>query len=259
MKIMEWLKLPEIRDCQNLDDLSTALLHKEIIQKKVFLKRLYSDFYMIFRNSISDIETKYIVELGSGSGFIKEIIPHVVTSDVLPLPNIDKYFSALKMPFEDGTVDAFFMINVLHHLSDVRTFFKEACRCLKVCGKIIMIEPAKTLWSQFIYRNFHHELFDPSGEWELEYSGPLSSANDALPYIIFYRDRDLFEQEFPSLKILKLLPHTPFRYLVSGGVSMRQLLPEVTYPIIKGIETMLSPLNRYLGMFLTIELLKREK
>jgi len=257
MKIVEWLRLPATKDVPNLDDPSVTLLHAKIIQEKPFLKRIYTDFYNQLKKSVSgNIETKLLVELGSGGSFIKDIIPNVVTSDILNAPNVDKHFSALNMPFEDNTVDAYFMIDVLHHINDARSFFREANRCLKVGGKLIMIEPANTLWSRFIYQNFHHEPFDPSGDWSFEKTGPLSSANGAIPWIVFYRDRSGFEKEFPSLKILQLKSHTPFRYLVSGGLSLKQLLPSFTYNIIRGIEVILLPLNKYLGMFLTIEIVK---
>lgn len=257
MNILEFLKLPDVRNITDLDAPSTTLLHSKIIRKKPFLKKIYSEFYDIFNKSIDcDMKGKVFVELGSGGGFIKEVIPSVITSDVIDIPTVDKQFSALNMPFGENSVDRFFMIDVLHHISDPSIFFNELNRCLKVGGKIIMIEPANTMWGRFIYTNFHHEPFDPLAGWQLEGSGPLSSANGAIPWIIFYRDRNKFEKDFPTLKILKLEPHTPFRYLISGGVSLRQLLPSFTYKIVSGIERALRPLNGYLGMFLTIELEK---
>lgn len=257
MKIIDLLKLPETKDIQNLDDVSTTLLHAQIIQKKPFLKKLYIDFYNHFKTAISDnIENKVLVELGSGGGCIKEIIPNVITSDIMDLPDVDMHFSALNMLFENNTVDAFFMIDVLHHINDSTVFFKEVNRCLKVGGKIIMIEPANTLWARFIYKNFHHEPFDTSGSWSLKNTGPLSSANIAIPWIIFYRDRVKFETEFPELKILKLKHICPFCYLISGGLTMKQLLPSFTYNIVKIIETILSPFNKYMGMFFIIEVKK---
>jgi hypothetical protein len=41
----------------------------------------------------------------------------------------------------------------------------------------------------------------------------------------------------------------PFRYLVSGGVSMRSLSPAITYPFWSAIERLLAPLNEALAMF----------
>jgi SAM-dependent methyltransferase len=256
MKLIEWLRLPETTGIENLDDPATTLLHAGIIKSKPFLRNLYAEFYRQFREFVPYFENKTLVELGSGGGFIKEIISNVVTSDILDLPNVDKVFSSSNMPFEDGGVDAFFMFDVLHHIADSRAFFTEALRCLKVGGKVVMIEPANTLWSRFIYKNFHHERFDPQGTWTLEEAGPLSQGNGAIPWIIFCRDRVIFEREFPSLQIVSMRNHTPLRYLLSGGLTLRQLVPSFTYPLVKAAEYLLSPLNNWLGMFQTIELKK---
>lgn len=218
---------------------------------------MYIDLYRQFKEPMSnDGEGKIFIELGSGGGFIKEVIPNVITSDIISLPTVDRIFSALKMPLENGTVDAFFMINVFHHVSNAELFLGELNRCLSVGGKVVMIEPANTLWGRFIWKNFHHEPFDPRGNWSFGGSGPLSSANGALPWIVFCRDRERLKQQFPSLKIENLTIHTPFRYLVSGGLSMKQLLPSSFYNLVQGIEKTLGPLNRYLGMFMTVRLQK---
>jgi SAM-dependent methyltransferase len=256
MRIIEWLKLPEVRHIEDLDDPATSLLHAEIIQKKPFLRKLYIDFYRQLSKAVPDIEKSVVVELGSGGGFAKEIIHNLITSDVLDLPNVDKVFSAVSMPFDTAGVDAFVMFDVLHHIHNPPGFFKEALRCLKLHGRIIMIEPANTPWSRFIYRNFHHERFDPAGPWVLEEAGPVSQANGALPWIIFSRDRQKFEREFPSLDIVRMRSHTPLRYLLSGGLTLRQLAPSFSYPLVKTLEFILSWANNWLGMFQTIELEK---
>lgn len=256
MKIIELLKLPQTKCVKDLDDPAATLLHAEIVQKKPFLKKIYADFYRQFAKSVPEHAGKVLVELGSGGGFIKQLIPGVITSDILELPNVDKVFSAMDMPFEDATVDAFFMFDVLHHITNPRAFFREALRCLKAGGKVVMIEPANTLWSRFIYKNFHREDFDTHAGWELQKQGPVSQGNGAIPWIIFSRDRRLFEKEFPAFIIVKMQNHTPLRYLLSGGFMLRQLVPSFTYSLIKAIEYILSPAKNYLGMFQTIELEK---
>jgi SAM-dependent methyltransferase len=259
MGILNWLKLPETRGIENLNDPAATLLHGEILRKKGFLKKLYTDVYRSFAAAVEQPVTKVLVELGSGGGFIKEIIPNVITSDVLKVAGVDKVFSATDMPFSDSSVDAFFMHNVLHHIAEPRRFFSEAARCLKPGGKIIMVEPANTPWARFIYKNFHHENFDPHAGWELDKPGPLSQANDAIGWIIFARDRKTFEREFPQLKIISLGNHTPLRYLLSGGFTFRQLVPAVAYPAVKAIEYLLRPAANYLGMFMTVVLEKSGK
>jgi SAM-dependent methyltransferase len=207
MKIIERFKLPDTRCIRDLDDPAATLLHAEIIQKKPFLRKLYVDFYKQLEKVVSNPEGRVLVELGSGAGFIKEVISNAITSDILELPNVDRVFSALEMPFEKASVDAFFMFDVLHHITDPRAFFREALR--------------------FIYKNFHHERFDSQAKWELDSreagslqeTGPLSHGNGALPWIIFSRDRRIFENEFPSLRIIRMHNHTPLRYLLSGGLT----------------------------------------
>jgi len=255
-KVLEKLKMPQVRQIKDLDDPAVTVLHRQIIRRKVFLRRIYAEFYGQFLKAVPQPAGKVLVELGSGGGFIKEVIANVITSDVLELPFIDKVFSATQMPFDDGSVDAFFMIDVLHHIDEPRAFFREAQRCLKAGGKVVMIEPANTAWSRFIYQHFHHERFDPRAGWELQRAGPLSQGNGALAWIIFCRDREIFERQFPQLRIVRLRNHTPLRYLLSGGLTLRQLVPDFTYPLVKAIEYMLEPVRDLVGMFQTIELQK---
>lgn len=258
-KIVEWLKLPEVKQAKDTDNPLLTELYRKIILQKKFLKRLYIDWYAEFKKKADKIPGGYFVELGSGEGFLKDIIPNVITSDILFLPYTDINFSVSEMPIKDKAINAFFMLNVLHHINNPRAFFNELNRCLGVEGKIIMIEPANTFFGHFIWKNFHSENFDPfSKDWGFEEKEPLAGANIALPWIIFFRDKDRFCKEFPMLQIKRIQFHTPLRYLISGGVSLRQLLPSFTYGLIKNLEYILSPLNKYISMFLTIEIEKEE-
>lgn len=241
-----------------LDNPETTIERSRILEKKVFLKKVYIEFYERIKQSLfSTKKGQYIVELGSGGGFIKSIIPGVITSDILPLPNVDLHFSALTMPFKNQTVDSFVMIDVFHHIPDVNIFLKEANRSLKKGGQIIMIEPSNTLFGKIIYKYFHHEPYNPYGMWSFISSGPLSGANSALPWIVFFRDRKKFEKTYPQLEIVTITPHTPFTYLASGGFSFIQLLPNFMYPVLSLLENLLTPCNKYIGMFYTISIIKK--
>ena len=102
------------------DDVAATLRHAEIIRRKPFLKKLYTEFYNLFKEFTPKIpKDGTLIELGSGPGFIKDIIQETVTSDILALPGIDKIFSALNMPFENNSVRAIFMLNTLHHINDI--------------------------------------------------------------------------------------------------------------------------------------------
>lgn len=226
-----------------------------IIKRKSFLKHIYLDFY---KNIIpNNVPPGPVVELGSGGGFVKKVIPNAITSDVIEATGIDKVFSAEKIPFKNNFVSAFLMIDVLHHIKNPEKALREMERCLKIGGKIIMTEPYKSFLGAGIYKYLHREFFNPQANWKVEGNGRMSNSNTALPWIIFVRDRKIFEMKFPNLKILKVSPHTPLAYLVSGGLSKYQFLPSIAYPLIKFIEKILTPLNSYLGMFVTIEIQKR--
>jgi hypothetical protein len=148
---------------------------------------------------------------------------------------------------------------VLHHIGRPRKFFAEATRCVRVGGTIVAIEPWSTAFSNWFFRHFHHEPFDPArSTWEFPATGPLSGANGALPWIIFARDRKQFEAEFPLWEIVTLRPFMPFRYILSGGVSMRSFMPGFTFGFWKFVEQLLDPMRNQLSMFVQITMRRRE-
>jgi hypothetical protein len=138
----------------------------------------------------------------------------------------------------------------------VEKFLTEAQRTLKPGGIIFMIEPANTPVSRFIYTRFHHEPFNPSADWFVHGGGPLSDSNQALPWIVFERDRGLFEKKFSRLKIKNIRLHTPFRYLFSGGLSKAQLIPDFLFGTLTFAEKAARPMNSWFALFQTIEVEK---
>ena len=157
-------------------------------------------------------------------------------------------------------LNAIVMVDVLHHIPDSRAFLAEAQRCLRSGGSIVMIEPWASTWSRRIYTRLHHEPFHPDAkDWNFPDTGPLSGANGALPWIIFERDRREFESAFPELAIREVRPFMPFRYLVSGGVSMRQLMPAATFRLWRRIESWLGRWPQHWSMFAFIHLERRSR
>lgn len=240
-----------------LDSPERTIYHKTIIQSKKFMRELYIEWYLLLNKLTTNIPEGKIIEIGSGGGFIKEISPKVITSDVIELPTNEMTFSALDMPFEENEISAIVMIDTFHHLPDCEKFLAEISRVLKVGGKIVMIEPTNSFWGRFIYKNFHHEPFDPKGSWAFPETGPLSGANGALPWIVFKRDKIKLTEEFPMLKVIRYRNHTPLRYLLSGGLTLIQLLPDFMYRPIRFLEKLVEPLQGF-SMFTTIEVEKIE-
>ncbi len=253
--LLIWLKLDFGAKEFDLDDPKTCFLHRDIILSKPFLKKVYNEWYGLIKNGLSDIPKGDVLEIGSGGGFFKDVFPSVITSDIMPLSYCDLCIDAIKIPFNDESLSAITMINVFHHLSDCTQFLLEAQRTLKPSGKIVMIEPSNSFWSRFIYKNLHHEPFIPDAQtWAIQSSRPLSGANGALPWIVFQRDSERFKLEYPQLHIKTLCYQFPISYLLSGGVSMKALLPGVAYPLIRFIEKKFT--NRHFNMFYLIEVEK---
>ena len=240
----------------DLDDPNASLAHRDIILKKPFLKRLYNDWYLIFIIKSKEIKNGKYLEIGSGGGFLKDVFPEVITSDILTLPNVDLIFTAEEIPFKENELASIVMLNVFHHIPKPHLFLKEAQRTLIKGGKIIMTEPANSSLARFIYKRFHHEPFDEKGQREIKAGNPLSNSNQALPYIYFERDLDLFKKDFPLLKINSINYHSPFSYIISGGVSRSAMLPFFMYNFVKGIEWLFSPFYKQIGLFCTIEIEK---
>ncbi|MCA9403204.1 MAG: hypothetical protein KC897_05430 [Candidatus Omnitrophica bacterium] len=118
-----------------------------------------------------------------------------------------------------------------------------------------MVEPANTACGKFAHTHFHHEPFDVrTPDWRFEPGGRLTDANVVLPWMVFFRDRERLAKEYPDLHLISAVPHTPFRYLPSGGFTMRALAPGFSYPLVKGLRYLLTPLHGMLGMFMTVEL-----
>jgi len=232
-----------------IDDPATTELRKQIIASKPFLKAIYDEWYGMLASELPAIDGK-VLELGSGGGYCSEFIPGLITSEAFPCSAVQLVADAQRMPFAEGTLRAIVMTNVMHHLPNVREFFKEATRCLGSGGKILMIEPWVTPWSKIVYTRLHHEPFDPnSAEWAFPPRGPLSGANNAMPWIVFERDRAKFETDFPALAVEKIWPFMPFRYLVSGGVTMRNLMPGFAHAAWLGLENALRSQMSRLGLF----------
>ncbi len=234
----------------SVDDPRTTLLRQSIIQDKAFLRALYEEWYERIIGALSNKND--VLELGSGAGFFQFVLPEVITSEVFETPGVKLIADACALPLPDHSLDAIVMTDVFHHIPDVGRFFLEATRCVRPGGKIVMIEPWRTPWSEWVYTHLHSEPFYPDSGWEIPSAGPLSGANGALPWIVFQRDRALFEAQYPQWRLKNIEPMMPFSYLLSGGVSMRNLLPGWMYRPIRVLERALG--QKQWAMFALIEL-----
>jgi SAM-dependent methyltransferase len=245
-----------------LEDLDSPLRYSQIratIKSKPALYRLYVEYYLKFKHVIeSSPASGKILELGSGAGFIKEIVPEVETSDVIHYEGVDAVVDATKMPFQNQSVKAIFLLLVFHHIPDVAAFLNEATRCLAPGGRILIIDQHHGWISRWILKHAHHEPYDPEATtWTFKSKGPLTSANGALSWIVFQRDYATFKAKFPDLERVYYRPTTPLRYWLSGGLKRWTLLPNFMFPFFSFLDKVLCLIAPNLGSFVEIELRRK--
>jgi SAM-dependent methyltransferase len=201
------------------------------------------------------------LEIGGGSGNLKNFMPSVVSTDVLPAPWLDIVADAQRLPFASASFDNVVLFDVLHHIERPRLFLNEATRILRPSGRIVMVEPAITPVSGVFYRHFHPEPVVMSADPFLD--GPLDpardpyDANQAVPTLLFYRQCARFETEFPALRLIEVRRSALFTYPLSGGFRPWSLLPESCVAPLLRIEQWLQPVLGPLMAFRMIVAIER--
>jgi SAM-dependent methyltransferase len=236
--------------------------HREVWKKKEILRRIYLDWYKLI---MAYAKEGKIVELGSGSGNLSEYYPDIISSDIIPCPWLDIAFDVTRMPFKEESIDTLIMIDLLHHLEDVSSFFEEVERVLKDKGRLIMLEPYISPFSFLIYNYLHQEsvifnidVFAQRSRKDQDYKKDPFEANSAVPTIIFWREPEQFSKRYPQLRIMKKSLLSFLLYPLSGGFEHRSLIPMCGVGIVRLIERLMSPLAKLLAFrtFIAIEKLK---
>jgi SAM-dependent methyltransferase len=246
----------------DIEDANRIEVHRRILATKPMLRGVFVEIYELFLA----LDREYFrgeglrVEIGAGVSEFKTICPELVTTDIVPAEHLDLVLDAHAMEFEDGSVRAIFGMNCFHHLHDPSAFFRELERVLVAGGGCILLEPYFGPVAARFYKNlFDTETFDASQvAWESD-AGVMENANQALSYIVFERDRERFVRDFPGLELVEQdwIGNYP-RYLLSGGLNFRQLLPSWTIGLLKGVELLLRPFGRVAALHHYIVIRRRE-
>jgi SAM-dependent methyltransferase len=244
----------------DVDDPQSIVLHHQIIQQKPLLKAAYLRWYREYFPAYQ--ETKdlggEVLELGSGSGFLEELIPELIKTDVVPTPLVPRAMNAMNLDFGDEELRAIFMTHVLHHVPSPAEFLEEAMRCLKPGGRLVMVEPSNGFFQRFLAKWLDHfEHYDDTiTEWKNKNTERMTDANMALSWVIFVRDQERFKKEFPRLHIRSIRYHTFLSYAITGGFTYRAFLPSITLPLLQTLEFLTTPFMPWLGTMMTIDLEK---
>lgn len=241
-----------------LDDPRTTELRRRLVREKPFLRQIYLEWYRSLLAALPD-GGEPVLEIGSGAGFFGEVLPAAILSEVFPVSGVSTVLDAHALPVATGSLRGIVMTDVLHHLRAPARFLTEAARCVRGGGVVAMVEPWVTPWSRFVWGRLHHEPFEPdTPDWTIPAAGPLTGANGALPWILFERDAERFERTLPTWRVESIQLGMPFRYLLSGGVSLRSLAPGWSFGLWRWIEERMDPWSATWGTFATVVLRRTE-
>jgi len=192
-----------------------------------FLLKSYQDVLELQLSLLEPLKyPRVVIELGSAGGITKLNHSFIVTTDIREGDGIDCLLNPnFSLPFEDSSLSGIIAKDVLHHISDPERHFEEIKRVLKNGGMAIYAEPNWNFVSKLIFTLMHPEPFDQEKvKWNFESHDPMYS-NQALPYIIFVRDSDVFKKCFPELEV-EVLEKTlnGLSFILSGGVMQRTFI-----------------------------------
>jgi len=219
---------------------------------------VYRDY---FRDMLARISVHHpIVDIGSGPGFLKEYAPEIISTDVEPLPWIDRVVDGCVLPFDNGSVGNLVMMDVFHHLGRPLDFLREAGRVLTTGGRVVMIEPWTSPLGRFVYAYLCHEGIDTHADPKNPFGGDKNAldGNAALPQLVFGKGTGRVAEpiRFGHLRLQSAQPLSAFAYLLTGGFKPICLLPRPLLPLVQWMDRIAEPLAGWIGVRAIIELEK---
>jgi SAM-dependent methyltransferase len=132
--------------------------------------------------------------------------------------------------------------DTIHHLRRPLEFLRRAVAALKPGGRLVICEPAISLWSRLVYGSFHHEPLDLNCDvFALDSFPPVDDpghtfANMAIPELLFFSGRQRTLGLLPSAQMIVARKLAFLLYPLSGGFSYRCVIPLKGLPILRKIE-----------------------
>ena len=236
--LLQWLAEPAVR-AVDVDSDDLLEVHRQVLLSKPMIRGVFDDLY----DACMAADRQHLrgdglrVEIGAGVSRFKERYPR------------DHHrYQVLAVPRRGGRRGGHAVCGWQRprHPRDQRVpppadpdrFFNELERVLAPGGGAILIDPYHGPFARLVYpRLFATEGYDlTQSAWELPDGsmGVMQGANQALSWIVFVRDADRLRSSHPGLELVHMRPLTNYpRYLVSGGLNFRQLLPDLAIPVLR--------------------------
>jgi SAM-dependent methyltransferase len=213
-------------------------------RRKVILQEIYREFHLEIAKEIRRDLPGQIVEIGSGIGNLKSVVPDALATDLFPNPWIDQIENAYALSFADGSVSNLILFDVWHHLQYPGTALAEFHRVLVPGGRLIIFDPAMGMLGRIVYGFFHHE---PLGlRKQIRWWAPPDFSPAEMAYYAAQGNaqRVFFSKEWASLlgdwRTVKRSLSAAIPYIASGGFSGPQLYPRRLLPALRMLDRALS-------------------
>lgn len=231
--------------------------HQEVWERKPVLRYLYTEWY---REIVSWLCPGLTLELGGGTGNLKQFFPHSICTDIVKLPWLDAVADAQRLPFAGKSFNNIVLFDTLHHIENVRLFFDEALRILQPHGRMVIMDPYISPCSWPVYHFLHPEPVDFRRN-PLVLRPPVENrepfeANQAVATLLFERSFNQFAALYPQFKRLFHRRLAFWAYPLSGGFDHPSFLPMWLARPALWMEKTLSCLNRLCAFRLLVVLEK---
>jgi len=209
-------------------------------EKKPLLQAIYRRFYQTIAAELRRDIPGQIVELGSGIGNLKSMVPDCLCTDMFANPWIDQVENAYALSFKDGTVSNLILFDVFHHLEFPGSALQEFHRVLAPAGRVILFEPAISLLGWLVYGICHYEPIGwrrPITWWRpanaMNAAGDYYSAQGNATRIYFSRQFAGALQDWNQVSKRRF---SAISYVASGGYQGPQLYPAAWLPFMQWID-----------------------
>jgi SAM-dependent methyltransferase len=217
------------------------VVHRETLNRRPAFRQVVldvqADISRVVGEETSQCSNRHVLEIGAGVIAMSALDHDTISSDIHWSDDLQLVLSAYDIPLRSRSLRAVVAQNVFHHLPDYRAALVELSRVIQPGGVIVLVEPHHG----FLARHVYPALFAFEG-YSLdtplvEGADRQSKPNQALSYVVFDRERERFEREFPNLQLVRTEPlRSGVRYLATGGLNFRQVLPTFALNAIRRLE-----------------------
>ncbi|MGI9318482.1 MAG: class I SAM-dependent methyltransferase [bacterium] len=234
-------------------------LNQQRWDQKPLLQRVYRQFYQDIASQISGVGD-LCVEIGSGIGNIKEVIPNCRRTDIFDHPWLDAVENAYDLSFSSGSVSDVILFDVFHHLRYPGEALVEFQRVLMPRGRLLIFEPCVSALGRVVYGPMHPEplglnlpiTWQAPERWDPRSMDYYAAQGNA--WRLFVKKNPLPELDGWSVHAIRR--SSAFSYVTSGGYSGPQLYPQMAYPIMRAVDRLLDVLPALFATRLLVVLQK---